>query len=340
MSDRRSPALRAAACLPPGIGRWPADDRAAWLARRQGDVTASAIAALIPDPGDPTRGAHPYTTARRLYAIKTGELADDEAVPMITTTSISLPPLIRGTVLEPVIPAVLKHLRPKWIVEPAGYYYRDPAARIGATPDFFVVDPSRPGLGIIQAKTTDNLILKQKWIGEDGAIEPPLFIVIQAIVEAALTGARWAAVAVLSTGINLDLHLIEIPIHLGVMARLKTAVARFWAQVEAGTPPDLDYARDGALIGDLFPRDNAQELDLRLDNRLPEIVAERDRLKAEMKRLGGEVDAIDGEVKARLGGYEAATIAGGRRISWRVEPRRSFVVPASEPRVLRYSKAS
>ncbi len=307
--------------LPPGIERFPVTDRASWLARRKDDVTASAIAALL--------GQHPYITPFQLYAQKTGAVAEEGVEPRIEANSVSLPPMMRGTALEPIVPDVLRHLRPAWDVQPAGFYYRDPVARIGATPDFFAIDPTREGFGSIQVKTCDQLTLRRSWTA-DGVIEPPLFIVMQAIVEAALTGASWCSVAVLATGFNLDLHLIEMPIHAGIMERLKAEVAAFWRGIEAGRPPDVDAKRDGLLLEKLW-RGDGPEVDLSADNEVPILVDEREALSAQK----GEAEARLKEIKALLltkVGPDAGigTLADGRRITVsRVERKGYEVKPSS-----------
>lgn len=324
-------ANRLTACLPKGAVRHPVTDRAAWLALRRQDVTASAIAALV--------GEHPYMTRLGLYALKTGQMPDAEAEPIFGANSISLPPMLRGTVLEPVAPALITMLRPGWSVETCGWYYRDPGARIGATPDFIAIDPARPGVGSVQVKTTDHTTFRKVWRGEDDEVMPPLFIAIQAVVEAVLTGVSWASVAVMVSGSTLDLHLIEIPLHLGIMARLRAESLAFWRGVAAGKPPEADHGRDADVLAALYRDDNGQEIDLTTDNRLPELLAERDDLKARIKVAADRIATIDTEFKSRLGSYEAALIAGRRRVTWRTEQRRHRFVPQTEGRVLRFSPA-
>ena len=320
-------AARLAACIPDGIVRHEVTDRAAWLRMREQDVTASAIAALV--------GEHPYMTKLGLYALKTGQMPDVSAEPVIGENSISLPPMLRGTVLEPVAPALITMLRPTWSVEPCGWYYRDPAARIGATPDFIGVDPERPSFGVLQVKTTDSLTFRRVWKGEDDEVTPPLFIAVQAVVEAVLTGAAWAQVAVMVTGSTLDLHLVEIPLHLGLMARLREESLAFWRLVAAGTPPEADYGRDAEVLAALYREDNGQELDLTGEDRWPALLEERDGLKGAIRTAAERVGAIDCEIKARLGNYESARFAG-RRVTWALQQRRHRFVPPSEGRTLRF----
>lgn len=324
---RAAPATLAARAIPAGIERFRIDDRAAWLARRRADVTASSVAALLNE--------HPYVTAFGLYALKTGAAPDAEAEPIINGNTISLPPLVRGTVLEPVAPVVLRLLRPFWQVEPCGFYYRDPTVRLGATPDFLAVDPDRAGFGSVQVKTTDQMTLRRGWTTDDGAVEPPLFIVIQAIVEAALTGASWCSVAVLVSGHTLDLHLIDVPIHLGIMGRLRSEVSGFWSRVERGEPPEPDYSRDGETLSAVYRDDNAQELDLTGDNRAPELCAELDGLLLARRDADDRIETIKAELKHKLGHHESAVLADGRRITWRAQSRAMRFLPPTESRVLR-----
>ena len=329
VASRQSLPAQLAAAIPSGIERFRADDRAAWLAMRQADVTASVIAALI--------GEHPYMTRFGLYALKTGQIADVEVDPVVTGASVSLPPMLRGTVLEPVAPTLVRMLRPGWLIEPCGWYYRDAAVRIGATPDFVAFDPDRSGVGSIQVKTTDGATFRKIWRTDDGLVEPPLFIVVQAIVEAVLTGASWAEVAVLVTGATLDLHLVPIPLHIGVMDRLRAETAVFWRAVDRQQPPEVDYGRDADVLAAMYRDDNGREIDLTSVSHLPELLERRGVLKSEIKVRSEEVEAIDAEFKARIGPNEAALIAGNRCATWRIEHRRHRFVPQSETRVLRFS---
>lgn len=329
LAKSRHPADRLTAALPAGVVRFEVTDRASWLSMRGQDVTASVIAALI--------GEHPYMTRLGLYALKTGNAPDSEVEAKVTENSISLPPMLRGTVLEPVVPTMIRMLRPSWKVEPCGWYYREPETRIGGTPDFVAIDPARPGVGIVQVKTTDIGTFRKIWRQEDGEVLPPMFIVIQAIVEAVLTGASWAVVAVLVTGSNLDLHLIPIPLHLGIMARLRAEVAKFWKMVAAGEMPPADYGRDGEVLAALYRTDNGQEIDLTADNHLPELLAQRDEHKSAIRNANEQVERIDTELKERLGPHESALIAGDRRITWRIEHRRHRFVPQDDTRVFRVS---
>jgi hypothetical protein len=211
----------------------PQGDRAAWLSLRTKDVTASAAGALL--------GVHEYVTPLALYLEKTGAPA-----PQPENGAMK-----RGRLLEPVALQLIREQHPQLNAEPANVYVRDPAIRLGATPDAFARDAR--GLGVIQIKTVAEQAFRAKWRdAETGAIAPPLWIAVQAIVEAHLCGADWAAVAALKVSGDLDLHLIEVPLHAGVIERVREATVRFWADVAAGRAPDPDFSRDARLIAGMF----------------------------------------------------------------------------------------
>lgn len=317
-----TPARAALRAIPDGIERWSADDRAAWLARRQADVTASVAGALL--------GIHDFTTLYGLWCLKAGLLTEDpeESAPMR-----------RGRLLEPIALHALRE-DTGWHIEPAGFYYRDPIARIGATPDAFAIDREQPGFGVVQVKSVEPSVFRTKWKTEDGTIEPPLWITVQAILEATLSGASWAVVAPLVVGHGVEVHAIPVPLHAGVMTRLRTEVAKFWRSVDANEPPDPDYAADGATIAGLWSDDNGMEIDLTADARLPQLAAERDELKIALKAATDRVAVIDAEFKHRLGPNEAARLADGRRATWRTELRRQRFQPAGEVRTLRISSSN
>src|SRR5258708_3490433 len=202
------------------IERNGSESREQWLACRSQDVTASIAGALL--------GVHPYSTAYGLYLLKKGLIAEDPE---------ETGPMRRGRLLEPVAVQMLREDKPNWTIHdhPIGYYYRDPASRLGATPDVLATDEhGKPG--IVQIKSVEPSIFRRDWKNEDGTIEPPLWIVVQGIIEAYLTGAEWAAVAPMVVGFGLEMPVIPIPLHAGILDRLKAEVSEFWQRIEANNP--------------------------------------------------------------------------------------------------------
>lgn len=287
-------------------------DRDAWLAMRKQDVTASVIGALF--------GLSPHTTAAELYWRQKGiELPRDFDQDMLDWRED----------LEAVFPKRVKRIKPEWTLTKASEYLRDPDARIGCTPDFYVTGDPR-GLGILQAKTSDRRTFERDW--SEG--RPPAWIELQNATELMLeTKAAWGAVAVITVeSFKSRTEIFDIPRHAGVEAKLRDAVARFWRAVEWEEEPQLDYARDAALIAALFPPEKSRpvEVDLSGDNELPVLLAERADLKARIKPMEDRCDEIGNELKAKMGDAEIARI-GEFRAAW--SPTNYKAQPAKPARV-------
>lgn len=213
-------------------------DRAAWLAARKQDVTASVAGALL--------GIHPYQTPYGLWAEKSGRVAPDDSDNAV---------LRRGRLLEPVVIEMLREDRPDWQIEyhRDNAYYRMDEDRIGATPDAFATRPDIFGTGIVQVKTVADDKFRREWIDADtGEIVLPLWIAVQAIVEATITGSTWACVAVMVIGRGIELHVVDVPLNTRVMHRLRREVREFWRMVDEGIEPSIDWNRDGAAVAEVY----------------------------------------------------------------------------------------
>lgn len=298
------------------IERHPVKDRASWLKMRERDVTASVAGALL--------GVHEWTTPWGLWALKSGKIAEDPA---------ETAPMRRGRLLEPVAVELLREDRPEWEITRGVVYYRDPEARLGATPDALARCKKR-GLGVIQIKTVEPSAIRTKWTNEEGEIEPPLWIAVQAIVEAELVGAAWACVAALAVGHGLDLHVVDVPIHRPLMERIRAETAAFWRRVESGEAPDPDYGRDGAALARLYPDDDGTEIDLSGDNRMQALLAEQHCLRARVKIDRDRLDALEAEIKAKIGPAARAHVPGWR-VSLKASRRAPHFVPEKLVRTLR-----
>ena len=298
-------------------------DRDAWLRIRGRDVTASVVGALF--------GVHPWVSLFDLWATKTGRKPreDNDANAAIE----------RGVLLEEVAVKVLRKRFPAWQIEHnaggVGTYFRAPELRLGATPDVIVKAPGR-GLGVVQIKSVEASIFRKRWF-EDGEFEPPLWVALQATLEAYLTGASWASVAALVVGHGVDLHIVEVPLVDGVVEAMAAKTAEFFQMIEQGREPTPDFNRDGpvieAMYGDGAPE---AEVDLSSDNRIPVLLAERQAATAALRDAKAALEAIDAEVKSKIGAATVAHIGGGRRIVWKLQHREGGFVPASTFRALRY----
>lgn len=308
----------------PAVVTIPVTDRATWLQHRRQDVTASVAAAVL--------NAHPYTTAFGLWAEKIGKL-DGEGEGETAAME-------RGRLLEPVALQLLRERQPSWRVEQPGVYLRDPAARLGATPDAYAWDPEREGFGVVQVKSVEASVFRRSWRdGETGEVTLPLWIAVQAIIEAHLSGASWACVTPLVIGFGLDMPIIDVPIHPGVIDRIRGAVADFWRLVESGQQPDMDYGRDAALISTLYGEDDGTEIDLTGRNDLPDLLDERERLSAQKTEAEKRIKAINAELIAAMGSATSAVVANGV-VTAKTVRRKPYAVEASSYRTPRFKRAA
>lgn len=294
-------------------------DRHAWLEARREDVTASDASALL--------GIHPYKTAFDLWAEKTGRKPEAEENKVLR----------RGRILEYAAIDMLREDYPDWEITHSynNRYFRDVEAHLGATPDAFVRIPGRKGQGIIQIKTASDFSAKN-WIDpETREFVTPLHVAVQAMIEAELTKANYAMVALLVSGHGLDLHPpFLIPLRETeedrirterLLQRIRDEVADFWRVVTAGGRPDTDWKRDGELIEDLYEPDG-RVIDLSRDNLLPAVCDEKARIATEKGAIEKRLKEIKAELLDKMGGASAARIADGRTITAKTVNRAGYEV--------------
>ncbi len=299
-----------------GVERIQIESREQWLAARKQDVTASVVGALF--------GLHPYETALGLFVEKSGV-----AMPEIDSSVLR-----RGRLLEGAVAQAVAEEKPNWKITKATEYLRDPAARIGATPDFWI-DGDPRGLGVLQAKTVAPSVFKKSWTEES----PPFWVVLQNATEMMLADASWGAIAALVVdGWHFDLHIYEVPRNAAAEKKIRETVTQFWSDVWHNREPKTDYERDGSLLSLLYPREVASTIiDLTGDNMMPELLEERERLSGVIKESEKRKETIDTEIKFKIGDAEAARVSGWR-LTWKEQHRKEHIIAAKSFRVLRATK--
>lgn len=302
----------------------PSKNRDAWLALRGKDVTASTVGALF--------GVHEFQTSFGLWALKSGQISEDPE---------ESEPMRRGRLLEPVAVQLLSEDHPTWKVEQPGIYLRDTETRLGATPDCFAIDPNRPGFGNLQIKSVEASIFNKKWKDPDtGIITPPLWIALQSIVEASLSGASWAAVAPLVVGHGIECPVIEIPIHAKLFDQAKGKTREFWRMIAEGRQPEPNFGRDGAVLNQLYAEDDGGDIDLSADNELPALAAERDQLALSGKATEKRIEEIKNVFKHRMGNAKVCVLADGRTVTWGTVRRSGYSVEPTTYRQMRFGSAN
>jgi hypothetical protein len=294
-------------------------DRADWLTLRQKDVTSSEIGCLV-DP------EHPWITPLQLWNIKTGRLVPDH---------IDSPVLRRGKKLELVGAEETAERMPGARIEhnTSNTYWRDGTLRIGATPDLLVDDPER-GLGVVELKNPGVGTYARKW--ENG--EPPLFMALQVLTAAKLTGSGWAAIGALRVNdFTYDFDLVPIPLHQGAWQALLDAVGAFWRNVETDTPPEPNYKRDLGVLAEMYPQSAGTSIDLSGDNELIHALAEREEAKVLAKDLDAQIEQLDAMIRHKLGEHETA-VAQDWRVTLKTEHVSAYTVAARTRRPIRVKR--
>jgi len=297
------------------IERLKVTSREEWLEWRKQDVTASNVGALF--------NAHPYVTPLRLYAEKRGTEFNVEDNKVMR----------RGRWMEPAVKKAVEETRPEWKLEQATHYLRDPALRIGATPDFYIHGDPR-GLGILQAKSVAPSVYAREWA--DGT-EVPLWIVLQAVTEAMLVNADFIVVAALLVDAhNMDVSIHEMSRNSAAEEKIKKAVETFWQNVQLGIEPDPDFVRDADTIKAMWRSEEpTNEIDLSGNNRIPLLLEQRATLKEIIKSNEAKIDAIDTEIKFEMKDAAVATGLNGWRVTYKTSHVKEYLVKARDQRVLR-----
>jgi hypothetical protein len=272
-----------------------------------------------------------------LFNRKAGNLKAEQSAPQIGEDTICLPPMERGTFLEERGIELARMLRPEWSIVsnsiPGGRVFVDREIGISCTPDAFVTLPGGQ-TAALQIKSVEPMIFRNTW-KLDGAVEPPLWIALQALQDATLSGADRAFVGAMVIGFNVDFHLIEVPMHTAAMAKVRAAVKDFWRRVAENDPFPADYARDGAIISALYAEDDGGETDLSGNARIAELLPLREALKAresDGNEAAKERKVIDAEIIHALGNASRGRLADGRVIEAKTVNRKPYAVAASSYR--------
>ena len=291
--------------------------REQWLALRKPNVGASDVGVLF--------HASPYQTYAGLTAEKNGhDFGTKDSGPMR-----------RGRWYEPGVAKAVAEQRPHWVIAPVNLYYCDPVLRLGATPDFFIHEKAEHSdiFGVLQTKTVERSAFARYWTD----VTPPFWVVLQTLTEMMLTGATFGAIG---AGIfdphNPEIHVYDVPRHADSEARIREAVKNFWHNLASGIEPEFDYARDGALLASLYRTpDPGKVVDLRTNNRIGELLEQRETIK-DIAHINAErLAEIENEIKAVIKDAEEVIVRGWSSVTFKKQERKEYTVPASSYRVLR-----
>ena len=289
--------------MPPTIFKPTTEEE--WLALRAQDVTSTEIAALF--------NCSPYTTAFELWHSKKNN------------TITALEPNERmkwGTRLQNSIAQGVGEEQ-GWTLRALDrfMYARVPEHRIGASFDFsFTAKDGQKGL--LEIKNVDGLQFLQGWQEqENGFIEAPLHIEMQVQHQLLVSGHKQAYIGALVGGNRLVLIRREADpaVHAGIIAKAD----EFWKSIDAGIPPEPDFAKDADFIRKLYRFAEPGRL-LNATEDMGPLVTAYKTASAEAKAAEEKKDAAKAELLTKIGKAEKVlgngwTISAGMVAPTRVE---------------------
>lgn len=255
-------------------------------------VGAGEVAALF--------DASPWLTKFELYHRKRGTISVPEFNEVVDGKPADMR-IFCGVMLEPVVVDIACRL---W-----GYERVDTPKKLtngrglGGHPDQLVRCPDR-GIGVLEVKTADWLIAKG-W-GD----EPPLNYQLQAQTYAGLAGVEWAEVVTLVSG-N-DPRRFPMAFKPKLFAEIERRVAEFWADVEAGNEPPVNYSRDGKTLVEVLGAPTDELADLRDSNDAEQEAMDFLTAKARRDEAEEAMEVAKTRLIERIGTAGAALLPGHR----------------------------
>ncbi|RAZ83433.1 YqaJ viral recombinase family protein [Cereibacter johrii] len=180
------------------------------------------------------------------------------------------------------------------------------------------------GHGILEVKNTDWLQFRSKW-NDDGELMAPPHIELQVQHQLWVSGRQWAAIVVLVGG-N-DLRMTVRVRNEVIIGKIRDRCAAFWASIDAGTPPDPDYTRDGDAIRALYARpDPRAAMPPETHERAMQLIAAATAAAARKKVAEAEESAAKAEIMDMLREVEVAVFPDGSKVSWKANAKGSRVL--------------
>lgn len=256
-----------------------------WLALRHDDITSTAMSALI--------GASPYATPFEIYHAKKSGLQ----VPFEKNERMK-----KGNRGEQYCAQEVSE-KTGWPIRKISEYIRIPNERMGASFDYEIKHPQK-GWGILEIKMVDFFQHKIKF--EDDECPPYMEIQFQHQLECA-DRYEWGMIAVF-TGIY-DYISYERDRDNEMGKNLRSIAKKFWADVDEGREPLVNFYRDHAVLDLLYKNAGGEAIDATKDEELEAVLAKHVRLGKEIKLLDVERDAAKAEIHRRLGNTGGAFTA-------------------------------
>jgi len=299
------------------VERSPGPELQAWLAERREGIGGSDVAAVL--------GLSPWKSALALWAEKCGPVDQPnlDEIEYIEWGKILEEPIARRYVRE-TGRTLIDHGRFNIQFTPL-----HPCMHCTIDREIMPADGLMSGPGDLSIKNAGEFKLK------DWEEEPPLPYQVQLQHELCVTGMQWGSFAVLIGGNKF--RWMDVPRNDKFIRYLIEKEEEFWDLVRRGDPPAAD-ASDSTkeILLRLYPKDTGESKALPVE---ASDWAEQIRAaKAEIKRAEGLKQEFENKIKAAIGEANIGILPDGSGFSWKSQHRDSYVVAASDFRVLREIK--
>lgn len=269
-----------------------------WFALRARDLTASEVGAVA--------GVDPWKTPYSVWAEKMGLSSGPEENSAMTL----------GRWCEPAVHFAFNEQHPEFhITYPLDLYVRDPSLRLGGTPDATGFNGNWPEEPIaFEFKVISRQSYERSWPGG----QPPMHYQLQVATNAMLLDADHSILAALVLGYQeAELVVHRIDRHPTAEHWIRDIARRFWLAFDEGHAPAApDYQRDADVLRQVFrpDREKPAPVDLSGDNRLAEVLRDREYVRRTVEDGKKTIKAYDAEIIEKLNGSEAA-VHGGWKIA-------------------------
>lgn len=289
--------------------------RAEWLENRRRGVGGSDAAVVM--------GVSAYKSLWALWAEKTGLVPADANPPSEAAEW--------GTRLEGLVCAKYAEVTGRRLRDLGRYTVLTHSTRsyMRATLDREIHAIDERGDGNLEAKTA-GATHADEW--EAGV---PLYYQVQVQHQLAVTGRKWASVAVLIGGQRFRWYDVER--NDDFIAELEAQCEWFWGLVERKEEPPVDgHPATKEAIRRAFPLNALPEV--ALPDEAPSWDARLVEVKAELKRLYDARDLLENQIKAAIGEHAAGRLPDGTLYKWTAINKDAYTVAAhTERRLTRHA---
>lgn len=277
---------------------------AEWLELRSHDITSTAISALF--------DASPYCTRFELYHAHKSGLR----LPFEETDRMR-----KGKRMEQHA-AEEAALKLGATVKSINWYARIPGERFGSSFDYELTMPDGE-LVLLELKAVDHFRHKDTWLDDEAP--PHIEIQLQHQLECADKYERGYIAAF--TGIY-DFTLYERKRDIEMGTALREAAKKFWADVDDGIEPSIDFNRDQGVLDLLYRDAGGEPIDATKDSELDALIAKHVRLGREIKIMDEDRDATKAKIHRKLENAGGAWTENGKVVTkWTKDSAGTLVTP-------------